>query len=98
MAMSVARNLKIQKGARMNTTAHKSSTDRSRRFRKTVAELGYRRLEITVGISSIEQLRTLAMAMKITAAQTIELAVDLLAQQHKAPVAGNAKMLKDAEI
>jgi hypothetical protein len=73
----------------MKTTVRKTSTARSRRFREKVAELGYRRLEITVDVTTIEHLRAVAKARKLDTYEALEVAVKLLVRWHNADVSGN---------
>jgi hypothetical protein len=73
----------------MKTTARKTSTARSRRFREKVAEMGYRRMEITANVTAIEHLRAVAKARKLDTYEAMELAVKLLVRRHNADVSGN---------
>ena len=69
----------------------KTSTERTRRFREKWAASGYRRLEITVGIPTIERLRKVAKVRKIDTYKALEQAVELLVEWHNADVAGNGR-------
>lgn len=73
----------------MEQTSSKTSTARSRRFREKVTKLGYRRIEITADVVTIEHLRAVAKARKIDTYKAMEMAVALLLDWHNARVAGN---------
>ena len=69
----------------------KSVTERVRRFRQRVSELGYRRLEIVVDEASIKRLRDVAMARNIPSYEALEIASKLLAAWHERNVSGNER-------
>lgn len=73
----------------MKTAPISSSTTRSRRFRERVAEMGYRRMEITADIATITGLRAVAKARKIDTWDALAQAVKLLVQWHNSSIAGN---------
>lgn len=66
----------------MELTSRKTSTARNRRFRERVAEMGYRRMEITAAVPTIKLLRAVAKARKIATYEALELAVDLMVKWH----------------
>lgn len=71
-------------------TVRKTSAERARRFREKWAAAGYSRLEITVGIPTIERLRKVAKIRKIDTYKALEQAVELLVDWHNADVTGNS--------
>ncbi len=66
------------------------STERVRRFRQSVAELGYHRIEIVADEATIKRLRDVAKARNIPTYEALEIATKLLVNWHKRNVSGNA--------
>lgn len=65
------------------------STERVRRFRLSVAKLGYHRLEIVADEGTIKRLRDVAKARNIPTYEALEIATKLLVNWHKRNVSGN---------
>lgn len=75
----------------MEATVRKTSTTRSRRFREKWAAAGYRRMEITADVQSIERLYAVAKVRKIDTWEALALAIKLLVQWHNASVSDNGR-------
>ena len=73
------------------TTKKKAVTERVRRFRQKVSELGYRRMEIVADEATIKRLRDVAKARNIPSYEALEIASKLLVVWHKRSVAGNER-------
>jgi hypothetical protein len=79
-------------------TIMKTSTARNRRFRQRVTQLGYRRIEVTADVTTIERLRSVAKIRRIPTYEALRQAVRLLVQWHNASVSSRDRSMKLRQI